>query len=226
MLGGGHNPTSTRTGARSRAGRALDFVTFPLRGVTLFEKDLWGLLSLESERYRYVAEEVRGRSLDVGCRHNRFVTEFLGGEGVGIDVCPYEGLTPEQVLADPTRFPFDDASFDTVTFIACINHVPSSLRDAELAEAFRCLKGGGNVVVTMGNPVAEVIVHLLVRLYDRLLGTTVDMDGQRGMHEEEAFYLLDSEIRERLRRAGFVRVRKRYFVTEWWLNHMLIAWKP
>jgi ubiquinone/menaquinone biosynthesis C-methylase UbiE len=47
------------------------------------------------------------------------------------DVYPYEGLTEENLVEDITRFPFDDASFDSVTFIASISHVPEPLRDIE-----------------------------------------------------------------------------------------------
>jgi SAM-dependent methyltransferase len=211
---------------RSKKQKLIDFAAFPLRALTLFYTDRWGLSSLASERFDYVANEVVGYCLDVGCgRHNRFVKEFLGGNGTGIDVYPYEGLTEEHIVEDPSHFPFEDASFDSVTFIANINHIPESLRDIELAEAFRCLRPGGNVIVTMGNPVAEVLVHKLVALYDRLFGTDLDMDSERGMHEEEEYFLTDSEIITRLRRAGFTDISKKYFVTQWYLNHLFVGWK-
>lgn len=206
--------------------RVKDTVTFPLRAVALFEDDRWGLSSLASERYEYVSREVSGPCLDVGCgRRNRFVAEFLEGNGRGIDVFPYEGLTRDQIVEDPSRFPFDDASFDAVTFIANLNHVPPRLRDVELAEANRCLRPGGTIVVTMGNPVAEVLAHGAVALYDRLFGTRHDIDAERGMGEGESYFLRDREIRERLRRAGFVDLRKRYFASQWGLNHLLAARK-
>ncbi len=112
-----------------------------------------------------------------------------------------------------------------MTFIANINHIPKPLRDIELAEAYRCLRQRGNIIVTMGNPLAEILVHRLVWVYDKLLGTELDMDSERGMHEDEQYYLLDSEIRERLSRAGFTEIRKKYFKTQWFLNHMFIGWK-
>jgi predicted methyltransferase len=99
------------------------------------------------------------------------------------------------------------------------------MRDRELSEAYRCLKRGGNIVVTTGNPVAEVLIHKIVWLYDKVLGTEVDVDTQRGMREDEAFYLLDREIVERLSRAGFVDIKKRYLTTQRCANHMFIAWK-
>ncbi|HKJ02703.1 MAG TPA: class I SAM-dependent methyltransferase [Longimicrobiales bacterium] len=215
-------PVPRRSGARA----LVDAVTFPLRAVTLFEHDRWGLSSLARERFDYCRREVSGRCLDVGCgRHNRFVTEHLGGNGVGVDVFDYAGLEDGQIFTDLTRFPFDDASFDHVTFIASLNHVPRPQRDQELAESWRCLRPGGTIIVTMGHPLAEILVHKVVWLYDRILGTSHDMDSERGMEEEEDYFLTDGEIRARLARAGFVGIRKKRFWTQWGLNHLFVGTK-
>ena len=45
------------------------------------------------------------------------------------------------------------------------------------------------------------------------------------MDEEEEHYLKDAEIISRLERAGFHRISKRYFVTQWGLNHLFVGWK-
>jgi ubiquinone/menaquinone biosynthesis C-methylase UbiE len=173
-----------------------------------------------------VRREVRGRCLDFGCgRHDRFIRQWCGGDGEGIDVFPYAGLRPEQIVRDPTRLRFADASFGTVTFIANLNHVPRSQRDAEILEAHRVLEPGGRIVVTMGHPLAEYLVHKLVAFYDRALGTHLDVDGERGMGEEEAYSLRDAEIVERLRRAGFGALRKKRFWTQWGLNHLWVGTK-
>jgi SAM-dependent methyltransferase len=212
---------------RSATQRAVDFLTFPLRALTLFHDDKWGLSSLASERFDYVAREAAGYCLDIGCgRHNRFVNDYLDGNGRGIDLFPYEGLTAENLVEDLTHFPFADASFDAVTFIANLNHCPRSKRDIELREAFRVLNPGGKIIVTMGNPLAEILVHKVVWLYDRFFGANVDMDTERGMDEEEEYFLRDSEIRSRLNRAGFVHCRKKYFATQWGLNHLFVAERP
>ncbi len=212
---------------RSAAQRVLDFASFPLRALTLFHEDACGLSSLATERYDYVARAVSGRCLDVGCgRHNRFIAEFHDGPGVGIDLFPYEGLGPEHLVESLLRLPFPDGSFDAVTFIANLNHCPRPDRDAELAEAFRVLRPGGTIVVTMGHPVAEILVHQVVRAYDAVLGTKVDMDTERGMEEDEEYYLTDHEIRERLTRAGFVGIVKHRFTTQWGLNALFRASRP
>lgn len=211
---------------RSLWQEAKDILFFPLRAITIFHTDRWGLSALSTERFDYVSREVDGYCLDVGCgKHNRFVKEFLGGYGKGVDVFPYEGLLPENLAHDLTHFPFESASFETVTFIANLNHVPRSQRDAELREAYRCLKSGGKIIVTMGNPIAELLVHKVVAWHDRLFGTQFDMDSERGMGEEEEYYLTDREIRERLTRVGFTNVRKKYFATQWFLNHLFVAGK-
>jgi SAM-dependent methyltransferase len=213
-------------GRRSTIRKVVDFLTFPARSVILFHEDKLGLSSLATERFDYIAKEVTGYCLDVGCgRHNRFVREFLHGNGRGIDVFPYEGLTEEEIVEDITSFPFPDSTFDTVTFIANINHVPKQDRDIELKEAYRVLRRKGNIVVTMGNPFAEVLVHKLVWIYDKLLKTNYDVDSERGMGEGEEYYLTDHEIVERLMRAGFQRARRKRFTTQWGLNHLIVAWK-
>jgi ubiquinone/menaquinone biosynthesis C-methylase UbiE len=211
---------------RTRSQRLKDLLTFPLRALTLFHDDRWGLSSLASERFDYVAAEVQGVCLDIGCGYgNRFIRDILKGNGIGIDVFPYEGLARENIVKDLTHLPFPDASFDSVTFIANINHAPRSQRDAELAEAFRVLRDGGNILLTMGLPVIEVMVHKVVWAYDRFLGTRVDMDSERGMQEGEDYYLTDAEIRERLGRAGFGRIERKPFRTQWGMNRLYIGWK-
>jgi len=203
-----------------------DALLFPLRAITIFHKDQWGLSALSTERFDYVAREVDGYCLDVGCgRDNRFVKDFIGGNGKGIDVFPYEGLLPENLVADLTHFPFEDASFESVTFIANLNHVPRSQRDVELREAYRCLKIGGKIIITMGTPVAELLVHKVVHWHDRLFGTRFDMDAERGMGEEDEYYLTDREIIDRLTRTGFTHIKKRYFATQWFLNHLFVGCK-
>ncbi len=67
---------------RKKIQKIKDFLTFPIRAFTLFINDKWGLLSLASERFDYVANEVIGYCLDVDCgRNNRFINEFLAGNG-------------------------------------------------------------------------------------------------------------------------------------------------
>jgi SAM-dependent methyltransferase len=213
---------------RSWIQKIIDFVAFPFRAMLLHDGvDRWGLTSLASERYLYVCRHVRGYCLDVGCGpYNRLVTQFLSGGGKGIDVYPYPGLTQENVVLDISSFPFADASFASVTFVANFNHVPKPLRERELAESLRVLEPGGNIIITMGRPWVEILVHNLVALYDRWLGTKLDIDSERGMSEEEDYYVARQEIMKRLLSVGFRNIERRFFWTQWALNQLFVGWKP
>jgi SAM-dependent methyltransferase len=203
--------------------RALNFATFPVRALAVLQSDRGRLQSLRSERFSYVAEEAVGHCLDIGCGpENRFIRRWHQ-DGVGIDVFGYEGLDESQVVPDMTSLPYDEGTFDTVTLIAALNHVPEPLRVAELREMRRVLRPGGRLVLTMGNALAERAVHQLVHFYSHRFGTHEDMDGERGMEHEESFSVSPREIRALLAQAGFTSVRRRRFWTQWGLNSLYVA---
>jgi SAM-dependent methyltransferase len=211
---------------RSLTQVVIDLLTFPLRAFLLFEEDKWGFSSLRSERFDYVSREIRGYCLDVGCgRNNIFIKKNLKGNGNGIDIFPYDGLGKENLIDNISRFPFENETFDSISFIACINHIPEQFRDIELQEAFRCLKHGGNIIITLANPLAGILVHQVVRVYDLLLGTNHDMDNERGMDEGEQYYLKNQEVKDRLHRAGFESPHIKYFLSQWGFNHLFVAYK-
>ncbi len=212
---------------RSAVQKIVDFITFPIRALTLIEDDKWGFSSLRSERFDYCAQEVQGYCLDIGCgKNNWFITHYLSGNGEGLDIYPYEGLDHKNLVDDFSHFPYEDESFDTVTFIANLNHIPEPMRDIELQEAYRCLKPQGNIVATMGLPFVELLAHGVVWVYDKLLGTNYDMDHVRGMEEDESYYIPQEEIIERLSQAGFGNIKIKRFWTQWGLNAMFIGRKP
>ena len=210
---------------RTRLQKIKDTLTFPLRAFLLFHEDRFGLSCQATERYDYVASCVTGYCLDVGCGSNRFIRETLGGNGIGADVFRYTENVDGVILDDPAKFPWKDMTFDSTTFLANLNHVPASHRDLELGEALRVLRPGGNIIVTMGLPIVEIIVHGVIWLYDRLFKTKLDHDNERGMVEGEEYYLTGGEIRRLLTRAGFKRVTYKPFWTQWCLNGMYIGWK-
>jgi SAM-dependent methyltransferase len=222
-----HEQISILKDKRGAFQRFLDFILFPFRGLVALEDNKWGLTSLRHERYHYVSRYCKGRVLDVGCgRNNVFINEFMNGNGWGIDVYKYEGLQANQVFPDLSRFPCEDKSYDTIVFIANLNHVPPRNRLTELREAFRCLNDGGRIVLTMGNPVAEILAHKLVYFNEKVLGIESDVDYERGMSEEEEYYVKYTEIKRLLKEAGFVDIRSRTFWEQWGLNKLFVGHKP
>lgn len=210
---------------RSIYQKALDFIFFPIRSTMIFYENKWGLTCLANERYEYVSKYVSGYCLDVGCGSNNFIKIFRNNNGKGIDVFLYEGLNKENIVDDLTHFPFSDETFDSVTFIANVNHIPKPERQKEINEAYRVLKKGGNIIITMGNPIAEILAHKTVFFYDRIFKTQYDIDNVRGMTEYEEYYLRSREIKNMVINAGFINIRKKYFLTQWLLNHLFIGFK-
>ncbi len=216
------NRKQARVRQLSRASLVINFLTFPFRALFIRQSDARLMTSLRSERMHYSAQHVRGETLDIGCGpHNVFVDQWLAGNGKGVDVHLYDGLEASHI-ADMTDLPLSDSAFDTVTMIATINHIPAPEREQQLAEAFRVLRSGGNIVVTQPNPVAGYLVHKLVHFYSDL-GTHDSMDHERGMEDEEDLYMRDRQIRALLTGAGFTNLRKTYFWSQWGLNHLISA---
>ena len=74
-----------------------------------------------------------------------------------MDVFDWGGGT--MVVEDTSDLPFETQSFDTITFVACLNHIP--YRDKAIREAYRLLKPNGQVVMTMINPLLGAIGHAI-----------------------------------------------------------------
>jgi len=157
-----------------------------------------GLTSLEDERLAAVRPWISGRLLDIGAGNNRLVREY--GDGVGVDVHDFGG--DALLLPDTTRLPFAAGTFDTVTFVASLNHIPE--REAALREARRVLRDGGRVVVTMIDPITSAIGHRIWWYSEE--------KHRGGMHAGEVFGFWPSAMRHLLRSAGFELVDERTFL--------------
>ncbi len=134
-----------------------DFIGIPFR-LVLFDQDWlprFGWTTLEEERVNEVMPYLRGRVLDVGAGTNTLISRY--GNGVGVDV--YDWGNQVVVVEDTSKLPYEDASFDTVTFIACLNHIP--YRDAALRESRRLLKPDGRLIITMINPLLGDFGHAI-----------------------------------------------------------------
>jgi len=149
----------------------------------------WIVSHLAAERNSIVAKLARGRVLDVGCGSNTLVR--LVGNGVGVDVYPWPGV--DVLIQDAGMLPFRDGCFDTVAFVASLNHIPN--RVEALREAARVMRSDGQVLVTMIGPTLSRIWHRIIRRYD-------PDQTERGMAPGETWGLTEAEIRSLASEAG------------------------
>ena len=175
-----------------------DFLGLPLR-LILFPDSCCqriGLTSLEEERVFTVLPNVKGKLLDIGCGNNRLVREY--GRGVGIDV--YRRSDDVIIVEDSSSIPMESHIFDTITFLASLNHVPN--REEAIKEARRLLKDDGRIIVTMINPVLGMIGHKIWWYGE---------DRERGMEPGETYGLWNKDIIEMFKRNGFeLELHKRF----------------
>ena len=182
------------------------------------------LTSLRAERFAVVLPELRGRVLDVGAGDNVLLKTYIaqcdvaGGPdlaaaraSVGVDVVDWGGGTT--MIGRSDDLPFEDGSFDTVLFIACLNHIPE--REGALQETLRVLRPGGRVIMTMIGRRLGDIGHAIWWYSE---------DKHRDVHEEEVMGIDRDDMLDLLRRAGFTEIKTRPFV--YGLNHLFIGSKP
>ena len=183
-----------------------DFAGIPFR-MLLFDQQWlprFGWTTLEEERLNAVWPEISGRLLDVGAGPNTLVRQY--GNGVGVDVFDWGGGV--LVVEDTSELPFEDGSFDTITMIACLNHIP--YREAVLGEVRRLIRPGGRLIVTMINPVLGSVGHALWWYSE---------DKHRGgMKEGEVGGMWTRDVVALCRAAAFELVRHKRFV--YGLNHL------
>ena len=193
-----------------------DRLCFPLLAFISSERArALGLTPIDEERVAIALGRCRGLLLDIGCGTNDLARGYRSRQGtaIGVDVWPWPGA---DVVCDTTRLPFQNNRFDTVVMLACLNHVPQSKRRQVLQEARRVLKDGGQLLITMINPVVGVVVHAIRRRYD-------PDQLERGMGHEEAKGLWDKEVKELLAEGGLQLAETIPFV--FGLNRLYISEK-
>lgn len=190
----------------------LNFLTVPIR--LMIPQPLLAkmpfLRTNEDERLYRVLAEYRGAALDIGCGNNRVIKTYRseGHRGLGVDVYSWEG--PDMIVEDTAILPFDSQSFDTISFVACLNHIPN--RGEVLLEARRLLKPGGCVVITNLTPRISYIWHKIA-VWDRDQKT-------RGMNDGEVWGFTDKQLQSLLSSAGFRLTKRKHFM--WGLNNLYI----
>jgi SAM-dependent methyltransferase len=174
-----------------------------------------GLTPIDDERREAVLGHCRGLVLDIGCGMNEMLKRYRSnhGKGIGVDVYPWPGA---DLVCDTTRLPFSNWVFDTVTMLACLNHIPSSKRDQVLQEAKRILKDEGRVLITMINPFVGFLVHKIRHHHD-------PDQIERGMADEEDYGLRAYEVKRLLSANGFRLIETVPFV--YGLNRLYVAEK-
>lgn len=169
----------------------------------LYGSDIIGN-TLLNWRIRKVSPLLKGRLLDVGCGCNLLVHNYkskYGGDGLGIDVHPWEGV--DLVIEDAGKLPFEDGSYDTVTCLAALNHIPNRLEF--LKESHRILTPDGQLIVTM-------IPNGISKIWHRLREPWDPDQNERGMEEGEEFGFSAAEMLELFSQAEFTLAEKRRFM--------------
>ncbi len=104
-----------------------------------------------------LAEIPRGAVvLDVGCGTGRWLRRYqeLGFQATGVDATPGMlaraiecGTTAPLIAGEACYLPFADATFDCVSDITVVQHIPRSLQPQALSEMMRVLKPGGRLML-------------------------------------------------------------------------------
>ena len=155
--------------------------------------------ALAKRRIGAVLPHVTGRLLDVGCGSNRLVRHYANG--VGVDVYPWPGA--DVVVRDTAALGWASESFDTITIIAALNHIPN--RVAVLHECRRLLRPGGRVVITMLTPGTSRVWHWLRAPWDA-------DQRDRGMRPGEVFGFTPAQLLALVKDAGFTLLSRQRFM--------------
>jgi len=190
-----------------------DLVFAPAR-LTFFSDEMCQKLrmtSINDERLSFSSRFVQGRLLDIGCGKNKLVNNYQG-VGTGVDV--FDWKTGATIVPDTSKLPYESNSFDTVTILAALNHIPN--RDEVLQEAYRLTSPSGRLVLTMINPVLSVVGHRVLWWYGE--------DWARGMEEGEVYGFWNSALVAMVEKQGFVFSEHRRFL--YGLNNLFVFTKP
>ena len=171
-------------------------------------------------RIAAVLPHLRGRVLDVGCGTNDLLKRYRresdepGAEAsIGIDIFDWPGA--DLLVSDSSELPYEDASFDTVCFVASLNHIPN--RREVLRECRRLVRPGGAAIVTMLPPRLSRVWHLLRSRWDA-------DQTERGIQPGEVWGMTRRDVDELLVDMGFEpRLHSRFMLG---MNLLTVAEAP
>lgn len=188
----------------------LSRLMFPVLSLLSREQSLkLGLTPIDDERVIMALKHAKGRVLDIGCGANNFVHSY--GNGVGVDVADWKGC--DVVIKDAAKLPFKKAEFDTVSYLACLNHIPN--RNESLKDAARVLKKDGRIIITMITPRMGSFIHWWRFRNDP------DHQERHIDHAHELMGMSPAHIKQILAEAGFNKVKRKRFV--YGMNNVYIA---
>ena len=191
----------------------LSRLSLPLLALLSREQTLKvGLTPIDDERVIMALRNAKGKVLDIGCGANNFVRSY--GDGVGVDVYPWEGC--DKVIKSAGDLPFKKDSFGTVSYLACLNHIPN--RAESLKEAYRVVEPGGRIIVTMIPPLWGRFIHWL-RFRNDPDHQDRDID-----HDHELLGMHSTHVRSLIKDAGFTDITSKRFV--FGINSIYIGQKP
>ena len=161
------------------------------------------LTPIDEERSYACLKHSRGKVLDIGCGDSRFMDTYE--DGYCLDKVFIRN--PRFILGDAENIPFKDKTFDTVTFIASLNHIVN--REAALNEAVRILKDEGRILITMINPLIGFLAHKVIR-------KRCDPDQiRRHMKKGELLGLTGSRIKALISGAGLKIIARKSVLLYW-----------
>lgn len=193
--------------------KLLSRLALPLLTLLSREQSLKiGLTPIDDERVIMALKNTKGKALDIGCGANNYIRSY--GNGVGVDVFPWEGC--DKVIKDAAKLPFKDDEFETVSYLACLNHIPN--RAESMKDAFRVTKPGGRLIVTMITPLWGRFIHW-IRFRNDPDHQDRDID-----HDHELLGMHSTHVRSLMKDAGFENITQKRFV--FGINCIYIGHKP
>ena len=151
------------------------------------------------------------RVLDAGCGEGVLVDEYAGRlEMTGVDA-DYSSASVSHGLI--TELPFPDASFDRALCLDVLEHLAYEEQPRALAELFRVLRPGGELLVSVPN-----LAHLQSRIHFLLRGRLIRTASEYKHPGDRPIV----EYMELARRAGFsLAGRRGIFPTVPVLTHLV-----